>query len=121
MAPRAGGPNAERQVWDIVNKYPSSVGSAVGPQDVDGPKAIVVYLFYDGEQVVLTDAAMVYGGTPERYALRGHLRVESRGVGAGALGSFFLEDPRHPGIIIPEAASCCRRRVSGWWCRLWRA
>jgi parallel beta-helix repeat protein len=103
------GPDAERQVSDIVsNPTARAARRAAGPGE-DQSKAIVVYLHYDGERAEMTDMSVVYGGTPERYRLRGHLRLELTDGRGAVLNAFFLYDPRYRdyyptgGELMPEA------------------
>jgi hypothetical protein len=89
------GPDAARQGWDIVNQYQASQSGDLDPWADDSRKAIVVHLDYDGQTVQVRDSTMVYGDTPERFMLTGHLRLELTDARGGVLHSFYLSDPRY--------------------------
>lgn len=89
------GPDAERQVWDIVNQFKTTAGRYLDARADNDPKAVILYLHYDGQKIEITDAAIVYGDTPERFLLRGHLRLDLTDARGGVLSSFFLSDPRY--------------------------
>lgn len=102
------GPDAERQVWDIVNQY-KATASLFTVQEDRSPKALVGYFHYDGLTLAMTEMVMLYGDAPERFQLRGDLQwilTDGRG---NPLYAFFLDDPRYRsyyptrGELIPEA------------------
>ena len=103
------GPDAKRQVWDIVNHYQANASHQMAAQADGKPKAIVVYLQYDGQRIQMTDGTVVYGGTPERFRLRGHLRLDLADARGGVINTFFLYDPRYRdyyptgGELTPQA------------------
>jgi hypothetical protein len=88
------GPDAERQVWDIVNQY-QATASLFGLQANSSPKAIVAYFHYDGFSIPSTEIVMVYGDSPERFQLRGDYRWELIDRLGNVLYAFFLNDPRY--------------------------
>ncbi len=88
------GPDAERQVWDILSHYTANI-NLQALQQYSPQKAIVAYFHYDGLTLSMTEAAMLYGDTPQRFQLRGHLRWELTDARGNVLDAFFLDDPRY--------------------------
>jgi len=88
-------PDAERQVQDIVDQVVANANAFSDERISDPDKAIVIYLHYDGEHIHMVDSTIVVGQTPERFRLRGHLRLDSEDSWGQILESFYTFDPRY--------------------------
>lgn len=101
------GPDAERQVWNILNQY-KATASLYASQAEELPKALVGYFHYDGESLSLTELSMLYGDAPQRFQLRGKLLWKLTDKWGNALHTFFMNDPRYKsyyptgGELLPE-------------------
>ena len=86
------GPDAVRQVNWTLDQY-------IDPPAED--KAIIGYFHYDGENIELTDSAIVYGGYPERIHEWDGLRLIFRNSRGGAVNNFTIGDPRYKDYDYP--------------------
>ncbi len=88
------GPDAKRQVWDILSQYKATAYLHT-LEDDSLDKAIVGYFHYDGITLSMTEAAMLYGDAPQRFQLRGDLQWQLTDARGNVLYAFFLNDPRY--------------------------
>jgi len=91
------GPDAERAVIEEFTTY-------VDPPEDETRKAIVGYFSYDGSNIEMYDAAIVYGDSPERYLNWDKFRMVFLNSNEEVVNEFTIGDPRFIEIFDPLEA-----------------